>query len=143
MSRDIRPSVLLWSCGVESWSGRPGEACRGDAAGDWFPLSIFSKWLRREDTGFCAGGEHLFFGRTTESLTMDEPSVFSFAGWSILQASTSTSTGNCSRYVHRPPTSNSHWARPELWKNIGRRPPKKCCKAQKRRRWSRVQRACW
>jgi hypothetical protein len=50
MSSDIRPSVLL-----SSRARRPaGEACRGEAgAAALFALSMFSKWLRREETGFC------------------------------------------------------------------------------------------
>jgi hypothetical protein len=51
MSNDMRPSVLF-----SSGARRPlGEACEGVAgAGVLFALSMFSKWLRREDTGFCS-----------------------------------------------------------------------------------------
>ena len=56
ISRDIRPSSLLWSSGMRNRSGVLGVDCRGGPAvavlGDLFEVSIFSKWLRREDTGF-------------------------------------------------------------------------------------------
>jgi hypothetical protein len=53
MSRDMRPSPLLCSSGIKR-SGRSGvPGVRGvGGAGDLFELSMLSKWLRREDTGF-------------------------------------------------------------------------------------------
>ena len=53
MSREILPSVRLWSSGMPSRSGAPTGCCRGLAGADClFELSMFSKWLRSEDTGF-------------------------------------------------------------------------------------------
>jgi hypothetical protein len=90
MSSDMRPSCLLWSSGVASWFGVPGEGCPGGATvtGERFPLSMFSKWLRREDTGFYACCELPFhsLGRLP-SLTMDEPSVLSSVWRSMLLTS--------------------------------------------------------
>ena len=56
MSKDILPSSLLWSSGMRNRSGVLGVDCRGGPAagamGDLLEVSIFSKWLRREETGF-------------------------------------------------------------------------------------------
>lgn len=54
MSNDILPSVLLLSSGIRRRSVALGVGCLGGAAaGALFELSMFSKWLRREETGFC------------------------------------------------------------------------------------------
>lgn len=54
MSSDIRPSALLWSSGMPRRSGVLGDVRRGVAGACVLLLepSMFSKWLRREDTGF-------------------------------------------------------------------------------------------
>lgn len=56
MSSDIRPFVHRLSSGMARRSAAAaGEGWRGVVgAGDLFALSMFSKWLRREDTGFCS-----------------------------------------------------------------------------------------
>lgn len=77
-SRDMRPSTLpLSSLCISGLSSRDccGAAVDG-AEGDWPAPNMFSKWLRKEETGFY-DNVRLYHAKRTCLLTMDESSVFS------------------------------------------------------------------
>lgn len=106
ISSDMRPSLLVSSATARRSAAR-GDGCRGPAgAGVLLALRLFSKKLRREETGFCSPSDQsmvipghgfraalslfwsLFKGQERawscragdgRALTMDEPSVLSSA----------------------------------------------------------------
>ena len=94
-------------------SGVLGDVSRGVAGAGELLLapSMFSKWLRREETGFCAACQELrtplYEGIWAQKLTMDEPSVLSAAGRSMLKPLASASTGIGCVDAHRPPRART------------------------------------
>jgi hypothetical protein len=59
ISNEIRPSARdLTSSGFSKRSAGQGDGCLNEgvdgAGGGLLPFNMFSKWLRREETGFCA-----------------------------------------------------------------------------------------